>query len=66
MFLGHVHRDGGWPVVVLQRPQWSILMQAAMVNVVRWMMIGVTIMVSPLYALLVGCGWIADRMEDRR
>ncbi len=37
-----------------------------MVNIVRWLMILAAIMLSPLYALWVGCGWIADRMEERR
>jgi len=38
----------------------------AMVNVVRWMMILAAIMLSPLYALWVGCGWIADQIEHKR
>jgi len=37
-----------------------------MVNVARWLMIVAAILLSPLYALWVGAGWIADRMEERR
>jgi len=38
----------------------------ALVNIVRWLMILMAILLSPLYALWVGCGWIADQLEHKR
>lgn len=37
-----------------------------MINLVRWLMILAAIALAPLWALWVGCGWIADRMERKR
>ena len=37
-----------------------------MVTLVRYLMILVAILLSPFYALWVGGGWAADRLEKHR
>jgi len=37
-----------------------------MINLVRWLMILAAIVLAPLWALWVGCGWVADQRERKR
>jgi len=37
-----------------------------MINLVRWFMILAAIVLAPLWALWVGCGWVADQLERKR
>jgi phosphate/sulfate permease len=43
-----------------------MVMQTAMVNVVRWLMILTAIVLSPLYGLWIAGGMLADARERKR